>query len=210
MNEQQVETTIYSFSQEPPAPDNRRESERHLTLFRVGSMTVGGHRELCLIKNISAGGMKLRVYSPVDPGETLTIELKCGQPIAGKVIWADSDSVGVAFDEPIDVIELLSASMNGPKPRMPRIATSTFATVREGASVYRFRACDISQGGMKLQSETVLPPNSDIVVTMSGLEPLPGVVRWCADGFVGITFNRLIPLAELVDWLQAQRASQAA
>ena len=45
MEEQPVETTLYSLSDNAPEPVERRDIERHLTLFRVGSVTVGERRE---------------------------------------------------------------------------------------------------------------------------------------------------------------------
>ena len=206
MDELPVEKTFYSLSDAPPtAPRERREGDRHLTLYRVGSMTIDKRRELCLIKNISAGGMMIRAYCSMHDDMALAVELKSGHPIKGKVSWVRDLNVGVSFDEPIDVIEILSASMDGPRPRMPRIEVACFATVREGATTYRIHARDISQGGIKLETLTMLPRNSDVVVTLPGLAPIPGVVRWVDDGFCGITFNRLVALPQLVNWLQEQR-----
>lgn len=206
MDEQPIETTIYSLSDAPPAaPPERREGERHLTLYRVGSVTIDQRRELCLIKNISAGGMMLRTYCPIPAGTRLAVELESGHPITGEVNWVREQNLGVSFDEPIDVIEILSASLNGPRPRMPRIEVHGFATVREGANVYRMRTCDISQGGLKVETMTVLSKASDVVIMLAGFAPMPGVVRWTEDGFCGITFNRLLPLPLLVNWLQEQR-----
>ena len=200
-----AETTLYSLADAPPAPSDRRDAERHMTLYRVGSLSIGDRRELCLIKNISAGGMMVRSYCPIPEGTAIAVELKCGQPITGIASWYREPNVGIAFDQPIDVIEILSTSMQGPRPRMPRIEVSCFATLRAGASTYRMRACDISQGGLKLIGETVIPVASDIVVSLPGLEPQRGVVRWNEGGQIGITFNRLLPLSDLVGWLQAQR-----
>ena len=200
-----AETTLYSLADAPPAPSDRRDAERHMTLYRVGSLSIGDRRELCLIKNISAGGMMVRSYCPIPEGTAIAVELKCGQPITGVASWYREPNVGIAFDQPIDVIEILSTSMQGPRPRMPRIEVSCFATLRDGASTYRMRACDISQGGLKLIGETVIPVASDIVVSLPGLEPQRGVVRWNEGGQIGITFNRLLPLSDLVGWLQAQR-----
>ncbi len=206
MDEQPVETTIYSLSDAPPAaPSDRREGERHLTLYRVGSVNIDQRRELCLIKNISAGGMLIRAYCAMTHGTPLAIELKSGHPIHGKVTWVREHNIGVTFDQPIDVIEILSASMEGPRPRMPRIEVDCYATVREGATAHRMRACDVSQGGIKLETLTILPRGSDVVVMLPQLAPMPGVVRWIDDGFCGITFNRLMSLPQLVNWLQEQR-----
>ena len=211
MDEMPVETTLYSLSDRAPAPDDRREGERHLTLFRVGTMVVDGRRELCLIKNISAGGAMLRLYSEsIRLGQQLTVELKCGQPLSGKVAWVQSPNVGLVFDTPIDVVAMLSQSEDGPRPRMPRIETSSFCTLREGATIVRARACDISQGGIKVETDASFARNAEVVVSLPGLPPQPGVVRWTSDGCAGITFNRLLPLPGLIDWLKARNGSRNA
>jgi hypothetical protein len=137
----------------------------------------------------------------------VSVELKCGQPIEGAVSWVRDASVGIAFDTPVDVIDLLSTSMDGPRPRMPRIEVDCSATVRDGSNVLRMRVRDISQGGVKLESVTVLPGGCDVIVTLPGVEPQPAVVRWSESGFIGITFNRLLALPLLVGWLEQQRSA---
>jgi hypothetical protein len=206
---QPAETTLYSLSEVPPRPsEDRREDGRLMTLYRVGSLSIGERRELCLIKNISAGGMMVRCYCPIPEGTRISVELKCGQPLSGSVSWTRDIHIGIAFDEPIDVIDILSTSSEGPRPRMPRIEVAGFATIREGASTYRMRVCDISQGGLKVQCENCLPVGADVVVTLSGSEPQHGVVRWTSDNQMGIIFNRLLALPMLVEWLQGERVAQ--
>jgi hypothetical protein len=114
VDEQPVETTVYSLSDAPPSPGDRRETDRHLTLYRVGSIIIDDGRELCLIKNISAGGMMIRCYCAIPVGTPLSIELKCGQPVTGKASWVRDQNVGVTFDAPVDVIDILSAAAGGP------------------------------------------------------------------------------------------------
>lgn len=208
---QPVETTLYSLSDAPPEPagdGERREGERHMTLYRVGSILVEDRRELCLIKNISAGGMMIRLYCSIGEGTPVTVELKSGQPIHGRVSWIRDQNAGIAFDQPIDVIDILSTAMDGPRPRMPRIETHCPATLREGATVVRVQACDISQGGLKVRTETLFHPGADLVVSLPGLEPQRAIACWSDNGFTGITFNRLLPLGELVVWLHEQRELQ--
>jgi len=207
---QPVETTLYSLSETPPAPaadTDRRDSDRHMTLYRVGSILIEARRELCLIKNISAGGMMIRLYCSIAEGTPVTVELKSGQPVSGRISWIRGHHAGLAFDSPIDVIDILSSTMDGPRPRMPRIETNCDATLRDGANSYRVRACDISQGGMKIECAASLAQCADVVLTLPGLPPQPAVACWTEGRFVGITFNRLLPLAELVEWLKVQRES---
>lgn len=179
-----------------------------MTLYRVGSILVENRRELCLIKNISAGGMMIRLYCTVAEGSAVTIELKSGQPIRGRVSWVREHNAGIAFEQPIDVIDVLSSTMEGPRPRMPRIEANCYATLRDGSNVLRVRVRDISQGGVKIECETILAAGSDIVITLPDLEPQPGIACWHDNGSTGITFNRLLPLNELVGWLQTQRETQ--
>lgn len=206
MDERPLETTLYSLADGPPAPlAERRDDERHLTLFRVGSVIIGERRELCLIKNISAGGMLIRAYSAVDVGTRLSVELKRGEQIAGAVSWVNGNSAGIAFDERIDVVELLASSMEGPRPRMPRVDIRCIASVRQGANVYGILARDISQGGVKLESKRDLEIGTEAVVTLPGLASQQGVIRWRDGDAYGVTFNRLVALSDLVAWLQDQR-----
>ena len=205
MNIKPAETTIFSLTDAPPSPPERRDGERHFTLFRVGALVIGDRRELCLIKNISAGGMMIRAYCPLEPQTPVKVELKHGSLVSGKVSWVQDQAVGIVFDSSIDVVELLASSMEGPRPRMPRVEVESVGTVRDGAFVHRIHARDISQGGVKIETNRDIAPGTDVVVSLSGLPPQPGVVRWRDSNFYGITFNRVVPLPLLVDWLQQQR-----
>lgn len=168
-------------------------------------MTVDGRRELCLIKNISEGGMMIRPYCDLAEGNQLTIELKTGFSVPCTVAWIDETSVGVEFATPVDVVEILSNGHDGPRPRMPRIEVDCVATVRDGGTVHRMRVHDVSQGGVKLETALVLAKGTDLVVSLPGLDPQPAAVRWTEGGQLGVTFNRLLPLPDLVAWLHAMR-----
>lgn len=189
----------------PAGNGERRSGERHLTLFRVGSFLVEGRRELCLIKNISAGGMLIHAYCHLSSGTPLTIELKTGVQVSGSVSWTRDDNAGIEFDQPIDVLDILSSSAGGPRPRMPRIEVTGSAKVRFDGRVYQARLCDISQGGTKLECHAPFEVNADVVVALPGLGPHAGVIRWIEHGVVGVTFNCMLSLGELVGWLKIQR-----
>ena len=205
MDEQPVETTLYSLSDRAPDPVERRDDERYLTLFRVGTVMINDRRELCLIKNISSGGMMIRPYCKLAVGDKVSVELKRGEQIPGLINWVRQDSAGIEFNERIDVIELLATSMEGPRPRMPRVEVRCIASVRQGANVYGMRAHDVSQGGVKVESDRDLEIGGDVLVTLPGLPSKDAVVRWKQGRAYGITFRRLIALAELVEWLRSQR-----
>jgi hypothetical protein len=200
-----VETTTYSLASAPPAREDRREGERHVTLFRVGSLMIGDRQELCLIRNISAGGMLIRAYCAIPPGTRLSVELKCGQSASGMARWAEGNSVGVVFDQPMDIVDLLSPAGKGPRPRMPRVEIDCLANVRQEAQINRARALNISQGGLRLSCRRPLEVGGAVIVTLAGLSPQQGMVRWNDGECFGVTFNKVLPLPLLISWLQDQQ-----
>ena len=208
LDEQPVETTLYSLATLPPGMPERRHDERHMSLLRVGSLLIDGRRELCLIRNISAGGMLIRVYSAIAAGSRVSIELKQGEPIQGAILWAKDELVGVSFDAPIDVIALLATPANAPRPRMPRLEVHCAAWVRDDAVVHRTRVINISQGGVRVEAPNGLPVGAQVTVTLPGLSPEQGVVRWNDGEACGITFNRVLALSQLVAWLGDQQERQ--
>lgn len=208
MAKQRVETTLYSLSPTPPGRPERRKGERFFSLLRVGALIVDGRRELCLIRNVSAGGMMIRPYSPVVQGTRVSVELKHGVTVSGEAQWTDKGLVGVSFDEPIDVVALLTKSEDGPQPRMPRIALDCLVWVREGADVHRSRAINISQGGICVRMDDDLDLGAHVIISTPGLSPTAGVVKWRDGEFYGIGFNRVFPVDELMGFLQGQEQQQ--
>lgn len=203
-----VETTHYSLSTTVPAQPDRRHGERYVRLLRVGALVVDGRRELCLIRNISAGGMMIRPYSTISSGTSISVELKQGDAVEGVVQWSDNGLVGVSFDQTIDVLALLSTTDGQPRPRMPRIDLSCDATLRSNGEVLRARVVNISQAGICVNASSRLEINADVVVSISGLHAAAAVVKWQEDDFYGIRFNRVYPVDELMAFLKEQQLKE--
>jgi len=210
--EDRVVETGFSFASAVPAPPERRGAvrhgaERYLRILRVGTLVVDGRRELCLIRNVSAGGLMAHVYSSLTPGGRVTVELKTNQHVAGRVVWTRQGNAGIQFDAPMDVAELLANPHildNGWRPRTPRVEIDRMATLRSGARTDWVHARDVSQSGVRIETCAAPAPDEEVVVTLDGFRPLHGVVRWADDGQCGIGFNELIPFGELIAWLKRE------
>ena len=205
-----VETTLYSLSDKPPVCPDRRQNERYISLLRVGAMMIEGRRELCLIRNVSAGGMMIKPYSPVAAGTHISVELKHGDAVSGVASWAVKGLDGISFDRPFDVIALLSAPGSGPRSRLPRIELSCRVTLRQNANVIRAEVVNISQGGICVKTDSALEVDGDIVVSLAGPHAAAGVVKWEEGDCYGIGFNRVYPIGELMGFLKEQQGLQRA
>ena len=205
-----AEETGFSLSEQVPAPPGpeRRRQERQLTILRVGIIEVEGRRELCLIRNVSAGGLMVHVYTAVSPEQRVVVELKSNQRIDGRVVWAENGNAGIAFEERIDIAALLANPpqlANGWRPRLPRVEIDCLATLRVGAETRWVQVRDVSQGGVKVETDEPIQPGTQVVVTMEHFRPLPGTVRWNGGGGCGIAFNQLVPFDDLIAWLKRDR-----
>ena len=203
--ENQILETSFSLSDQVPPPLERREGERYVTILRVGVLVIDGRRELCLVRNISAGGLMAHVYSPVQPGQRVVVELKSNQQIEGKVEWVRDADAGIAFDSKVDVTQLLANPAvldNGWRPRLPRVEIDRLATLRVGARTYWVHTSDVSQGGVKIDTDQPLDVGTEVVITLENLRPLAGTVRWQKGRACGIAFNNLLPFEELIAWLK--------
>jgi hypothetical protein len=201
----QVEQTVYSLSEDAPAPPDRRRGERYLSLLRVGALLIDGRRELCLVRNVSAGGMLIRPYSAISVGTEVTVELKHGETVSGVARWIEEGLVGIAFNQAIDVVALLTSSEDGPQPRMPRIELNCTAWVREDADIYRARTLNISQGGMCVEGDERLRVDAKVIVSLAGLGPLDGRVKWKEGDRFGIGFNHVLAVKDLMAFLRQQQ-----
>ena len=199
-----VETSL-STSDQVPVPPERRQGDRVVTILRVGALIVDGQRELCLIRNMSAGGLLAHVYSQVKADQRVTVEFKTNQQIEGRVIWVEGDNAGIEFDSPVDITAMLAnppVLENGWKPRMPRVEVDRGATLRVGAATHWVHIRDISQGGVKIVWDQPLDVDTPVVLTPEHYGPIAGTVRWQGGGTCGIAFNQLIPFDQLVKWLK--------
>jgi hypothetical protein len=197
--------TSFSFSSDVPSPPERRGDERHIKILRVGILVFDGRRELCLIRNISAGGLMAHLYSNMHTGQRVTVELKTNQQVSGTVVWVREANAGIAFDTPVDIGELLANPPvldNGWRARSPRVEIDRMATLRAGGQTSWVSARDISQSGVKIETDEVLEVGADVVVTLENFRPVAGAVRWQSGRTAGNAFNGLIPLRELIDWIK--------
>jgi hypothetical protein len=181
----------------------RRRSERVGTVLRVAVLVRGDARQLCQVRNISAGGLSARVFCKLVPGEAVEIELTPHRRVSGRVAWRRRGEAGIAFDDPIADDELLAAGALrcGWRARLPRLPVDRLAMIRAGADISFASTRDISQGGVRVVCDRAPPKGARIVVTLEGLRPLAGVVRWERDGCCGISFNQIISTRELRRWL---------
>ncbi|WP_342249509.1 PilZ domain-containing protein [Sphingomonas sp. OTU376] len=191
--------------------DRRTDDRSKISVYRSAMLRWDGYEALCLIRNISPGGLMGKLHTSLPPDEPVTVEIRSGNHIAGRVAWSADGMVGVQFDEKIDVLEVLHAPVHGEPglvQRMPRLHIACpVSLVAEGMRV-SVTLIDVSQGGVKVEAD-FLREGDEVVVGVHGLEGRRGIVRWAHDGRAGIAFLAAIPFDTLAKWALDRQAELA-
>lgn len=184
----------------------RRQHQRGVAVLKTAKLVSDGEH-LCLVRNISSGGLLADIHVPIEIGAEVVVLLNEEHPLVGIVAWARGQSIGVRFHEEVDVaaqIAALGSRAGDRRARMPRLEIDAWARVRVGARVFSVRVCNISQGGARVRIHGLNSAGAAAVISMQALRPVEGVVRWCHASHAGISFNQPLGLRELMLWLQSQ------
>ncbi len=193
-------------------PPERRRDPRQVTVLRVAKLQSAAGEELCLVRNISSGGLMAHVYSSLATGDTVTVEFKSGHAISGHILWHRNGLAGMEFHEKVDTTSVLSGDDLSPLPaqqRAPRVELELSGRIRVGAHYHAATLLNISQGGAKIRVAEAFDLGEKLVLTVNGLPPIAASVRWSDHGQTGIAFDIPVPFDVLAQWIpMMQRQAQ--
>jgi hypothetical protein len=197
------ESTTFTLSTAVPRPSERRSDTRILPTLRVAKLIGPAGEQLIRVRNISAGGLAAEMgQEPPQVGEQVRVELS-SQKIPSTVVWLREGTIGLKFDQNVDLGELLAGRKprHGFRPRPPRLEVSCKASIRVGKVYYTVDVHDISLGGMKVEPIEEYCVGKEVVVVVESLRPVKGQVRWFADRRAGIVFDKELEFQELAEWV---------
>ena len=196
------DSTTFTLSTTVPRPCDRRSDDRILPMLRVAKLTTARGEQLVRVRNVSAGGLMAEAGQPVSIGDVVTIELS-SQKIPGSIVWIRDGTVGVKFDQNIDLGELLAGRKprHGFRTRPPRLEVRCKASLRVDKIYYTVDVHDISLGGMKVEPIEEYCLGKKVVVVVESLRPVRGEIRWYSDRKAGIVFDEPLSFEELAEWV---------
>ena len=197
------DSTSFSLTTAVPRPEERRDDPRTLSTLRVAKLTeASGREQLIRLRNVSAGGLMAEVGQPLVIGDAVALELS-SQVIPATVVWTREGTVGLKFDQNVDLGELLAGRKprHGFRPRPPRLEVECKATLKLGKTYYTVDVHDISLGGLKVEPIEEYCLGKQVVVVVESLRPIRGEVRWFSDRRAGIVFDKPIKFEELAEWI---------
>ena len=196
------DSTTFSLSTSVPRPSERRNDNRVAPVLRVAKLVGPSGEQLVRVRNVSAGGLMAEAGQPVAVGDAVSVELS-SQKIPGSIVWIRDGTIGVKFEQNVDLGELLAGRKprHGFRPRPPRLEVSCKASLRVDKIYYTVDVHDISLGGMKVEPIDEYCLGKKVVVVVESLRPVRGEVRWYSDRKAGIVFDQPLSFEELAEWI---------
>jgi len=96
---------------------------RHSVLLQATIIGPKGAVDEARVRNISRGGIMLECRYRGQPGDRIDVSLRSYGDLTGSVAWVQRDRIGVMFDDPIELDDVLrrpaSAHPDWTVPRPP-------------------------------------------------------------------------------------------
>jgi len=181
---------------------------RLTTILLIARLTTETRDDLCRVRNLSSGGMRIETLSPVTFGERACVELKNGAIVQGVVVWTTYPEIGLRFDQPVNIAELLAPPVRNAAAQMPRslrLATRCPVTLRRDGHIMSGVLKDVSLGGARIAVSGAARIGDKVVLGIPGLESRRATIRWVANGFVGLAFAETVAFDELSRWLAGEQ-----
>jgi hypothetical protein len=202
-------TPAESPAASPVSGAELRSAPRFALLIRAAKLIVDGREYLCILRDASATGVKIRLFTPIPKHSRLAIELGNGDRHDARLVWTTHDHAGLQFLEEVDVQRLINERGGAHPRRQVRLRVVLDAVLHAGGESTHVRFHDISQQGACIECEKWLAMNELVRLDTGVMPSLYAKVRWRDHPRYGLVFEQTFKLDELARISAPLQLSQA-
>jgi hypothetical protein len=175
---------------------DQRVAPRFALLLRVGKLIAdGGGEYVCLVRDVSETGVRLRLFHSLAGLRDLALESASGAQIGVEMVWEHGSDAGFRFARPIDVARFIAEA--GPYPKRPiRIAVDHAARIAFAGVVARARLRNLSRQGAAIETEQHLAIGQRLRLAAADLQ-VEATVCWRREPTYGLVFSQIMSLEDL-------------
>jgi hypothetical protein len=175
----------------------RRGAQRFSLFVRTAKLVSGGAEHLCIVRDASVAGVKVRLFGPLPEARDLLLELANGERFAIELAWQLDNHAGFRFHDEEDLYRLVALSQ-GPFPkRQLRLRTGVEGLVVAGKASFPAKFENISREGAKLACDTHLAIGQLVRIETGLVEPFHAKVRWRRRPDYGLIFEEVLAFEDL-------------
>ena len=182
---------------EPEEFIERRGAARVTVLIRPGKLIADGREYLCVVRDVSESGLRVRLFHRLPEHQQLEIEFDTGERHALQLVWQAGDTAGCAFLSDVDC-QLLLARQDMDFPiRQPRVSVEVQGTLVTGGMRTPITMRNISLRGAMIDCEGWLMIDELVRIECPALPTLHAKIRWRRPPRYGLVFEQTFRIDEL-------------
>lgn len=178
------------------SPEDLRSTPRFTLLIRSAKLVCEHGEFLCIIRDVSASGVRLRIFHPLPPVDVYQLELSTGDRFEIERVWESPDHAGFRFADWIDVKDFIAEASPYPK-RALRLRVEFPAQIEADASAAPATVRDLSREGARIECDLPLAIRQKVKLSARGLPPIVGNVCWRSATAYGLVFQQVFTFDEL-------------
>jgi len=187
--------TIPSGAEEVTA--SKRLSSRISLMIRAAKLIADNREYLCLVRNVSVGGLNVQIFHDLPKHESLAVEFDNGETRAVNLRWQSGDRLGCEFLFPLEDPAIVVEQSGLQYRRRPRLQVTHDAELHAGGRCIPVVLRDISQQGAGIDSDTLLMLGELVRIKSEVLPSLFARVRWRSHPRYGLVLEKVFSMAEL-------------
>lgn len=182
----------------------RRKRTRQRMVLRVGIIDDGRRPSFCLVRNISPGGVQVKLFGGLARGSEVCLRVGDEDALPGRVVWVRDGMAGIRFNamlEPERMFRVIQKLASAKRRSSPRVSASARATLRTAGRNYSAELCDISTSGAKVRTQRAVTLGHSVMLTLPDMPTMKTYVRWVVDCEAGLVFEAPLPIEIIAGWL---------
>lgn len=173
-----------------------RTSPRITLLIRAAKLVGSEGEYICVLRDVSASGVSLRLFHAVPPGDRFDLVLQTGESFGVEQVWANQFEAGFRFEGEIELDKVICEKGSFPKRgvRLSLAIPVTLATHQQRANA---TILNLSQQGARIDCDALLAIDQNVRIEGDGLGDIRAKVRWRRGTEYGLVFEDTFTLEGL-------------
>ena len=179
-----------------PDYSDLRAAPRFSLLIRSAKLVYEDGEYICIVRDVSASGVRLRLFHRLPAQDRVVLELATGETFEIERVWEHEDHGSFRFVDPIDVHRFIAEA--GPYPKRPlRLRVDFTARITGEGEAFSATVLDLSREGARIETDAMLAIGQRVKVEARGLPPLTAVICWRSVPAYGLVFQQTFTFEEL-------------
>lgn len=176
--------------------ENLRDSQRFALLIRTAKLVCASGEYLCVVRDISASGVRLRLFHDLPTADGLALQLANGYTYPLECVWQRDDHAGFRFTEAINVHEFMEEPSKWPR-RPIRLHFQIPATVIADDLGNQCIVHNISRYGARIETDRYLALQQKMILDIAGAARINASICWRSGQLYGLVFRQTFTFEDL-------------